>query len=247
MNTRLLRDRAMNGFKNATKSALAHFNLTLTRIDPDPACTLEWIAEAQEEGMAVNDFIEKDHRKPALTELEKLVFPHISAKSIVCELGPGTGVYTRYMNAYITGGEFHIVDADPNAIKFLDRHLPKNPRMHLYLNSGTALPFESEGWIDLAFCASIFTGGNLSYFFRYMQEFSRALKAGGYLVFDYFDISTEAGWDVLIKNMARKQPIFAYTYHSTETVDKILELLGFRIIDRSPTVRGSVFVTARKT
>ena len=246
MDTRLLGARTMNGLKNATKSALSRFNLTITRTKPDPACTLGWIAEAQEDGMAVNDFIEKDHRKPALTELEKLVLPRISPASIVCELGPGTGVYTRYINEYITAGEFHVVDSDANAIDFLGRHLPKNPRTRLYLNSGTALPLESEGRVDLAFCASMFTGGNLSYFFRYVQEFSRVLKAGGYLVFDYFDISTEAGWDVLTKNMARKQPIFAYTYHSTETVDKIVDLLGFKVVDRYPTVRGSVFVTAQK-
>jgi len=246
MDTRLLGARTMNGLKNATKSALSRFNLTITRTKPDPACTLGWIAEAQEDGMAVNDFIEKDHRKPALTELETLVLPRISPASIVCELGPGTGVYTRYINEYITAGEFHVVDSDPNAIDFLGRHLPKNPRTRLYLNSGTALPLESEGRVDLAFCASMFTGGNLSYFFRYVQEFSRVLKAGGYLVFDYFDISTEAGWDVLTKNMARKQPIFAYTYHSTETVDKIVDLLGFKVVDRYPTVRGSVFVTAQK-
>jgi len=246
MDTRLLGARTMNGLKNATKSALSRFNLTITRTKPDPACTLGWIAEAQEDGMAVNDFIEKDHRKPALTELETLVLPRISPASIVCELGPGTGVYTRYINEYITAGEFHVVDSDANAIDFLGRHLPKNPRTRLYLNSGTALPLESEGRVDLAFCASMFTGGNLSYFFRYVQEFSRVLKAGGYLVFDYFDISTEAGWDVLTKNMARKQPIFAYTYHSTETVDKIVDLLGFKVVDRYPTVRGSVFVTAQK-
>jgi hypothetical protein len=46
--------------------------------------------------------------------------------------------------------------------------------------------------------------------------------------------------------MARKQPILAYTYHSTETVDKILDLLGFKIVGRYPTLRGSVFVTAQK-
>ena len=100
--------------------------------------------------------------------------------------------------------------------------------------------------MDLAFCASVFTGGNLSYFSKCVQEFSRMLKVDGYLVFDYFDISTEAGWGVLTRNMARKQPILAYTYHSTETVDKVLNLLGFKIVNRYPTLRGSVFVTAQK-
>ena len=237
---------ALNAIKKTIRSVLSRFNLAIERRNTDPACTTEWIAEAQRDGMAVNDFIEKDHRKPALAELERLVFPRISPASTVCELGPGTGVYTRRINAFITGGVFHVVDSDPNAIAFLRKHLPKNPCTRLHLNSGTALPFESAGFVDLAFGASIFTGGNLSYFFKYMQEFSRVLKVGGSLVFDYFDISTEAGWAVLIKNMARKQPIYAYTYHCTEAIDRVLDLHGFRIVDRCPTVRGSVFVTAEK-
>lgn len=247
MNRLPLRDRAAMALKRAVKAALAPFNLTLTRVEPYSACTPEWVDEAQAEGMAVNDFIEKDHRKPASAELEKLVFPHISADSIVCELGPGTGVYTRHISKVVTAGEFHVVDSDPSAIDFLRKHLPKNPSVRLHHNSGTALPFDTGSWVDLAFCANMFTGGNLSYFYRYIQEFARVLKPGGRCVFDYFDIATEAGWDVLTKNMARQQPIYAYTYHATATVDKVLASLGFEVLDRFPTIRGSMFVAARKT
>jgi len=91
----------------------------------------------------------------------------------------------------------------------------------------------------------MFTGVNLTYFYRYLQEFSRVLKPGGYFVFDYFDIATDAGWNVLIENMARESPVYAYNYHSTETIDKIVSLLGFKIVDRYPTIRGSVFITAQ--
>lgn len=54
------------------------------------------MVKSQQKGMAVNDFIEKDHRKPARLELETLDFPRISAHSMVCELGPGTGVYASW-------------------------------------------------------------------------------------------------------------------------------------------------------
>lgn len=236
----------MDWIKKAIQGALSPLHLKLVRFDPEPACSLEWIEEAQRDGMAVNDFIEKDHNKPALAELEALVFPRITPEAVVCELGPGTGVYTRYLNDYIRGGELHVVDFDPNAIAFLRRHLTKNPGTRLYQDSGTALPFEASQFVDLAFGASVFTGGNLSYFFRCVQEFQRVLKPGGHLVFDYFDISSEAGWEVLTKNMARKNPIFAYTYHSAETVQKVLEQLEFRVVDFCPSVRGSVFVTAQK-
>jgi ubiquinone/menaquinone biosynthesis C-methylase UbiE len=232
--------------KRVAGAVLSPFGLMIVRRPSNPACTVEWVAEAQRDGMAVNDFIEKDHRKPARSELEQLVFPRIDARSTVCELGPGTGVYTRHISGWITDGSFHVVDSDPNAIHFLKQHLPTNRAVQLHLNEGTALPFATDGFVDLAFSASVFTGGNLSYFFRYAQEFSRVLKPGGYFVFDYFDVSTEAGWNVLAKNMSRKQPIFAYAYHVAATIDRVVELLGFEIVNRHPTIRGSVFVTARK-
>jgi len=75
---------------------------------------------------------------------------------------------------------------------------------------------------------------------------NRRNKPGGYFIFDHFDISTDAGWNVLIENMAKESPVYAYNYHSTETIDKVVSLLGFKIVDRYPTIRGSVFITAQK-
>jgi|GEM_PF-5879618 len=232
--------------KRGFNAVLLPLDMQITRVYPNQACTLQWLQEAKQAGMEINDFIEKDQLKPALLELEKLVFPHISATSRICELGPGSGCYTRYLNNKITQGELHIVDIDAFAIEFLKSYLPKNPAAHYHLNSGTSLPFERDAWLDLGFCTSMFTGVNLSYFYRYLQEFSRVLKPGGYFVFDHFDISTAAGWNVLIENMAKESPVFAYNYHSTETIDKIVSLLGFKIVNRYPTIRGSVFITAQK-
>jgi hypothetical protein len=46
--------------------------------------------------------------------------------------------------------------------------------------------------------------------------------------------------------MARKQPIFAYAFHATETVDRVVRHVGLEVVARTPTVRGSVFISARK-
>lgn len=246
MSTTSVNDLMTRVAKRGINAILSPLDLQITRVYPNQACTLQWLEEAKQAGMEINEFIEKDQLKPALLELENLVFPHISMTSKICELGPGSGCYTRYLNNRITQGEFHIVDIDPYAIEFLQSYLPKNPVTHFHLNSGTSLPFESDGWLDLGFCTSMFTGVNLSYFFRYIQEFSRVLKPGGYFVFDHFDISTDAGWNVLIENMAKDAPVYAYNYHSTETINKVVSLLGFKIVDRYPTIRGSVFITAQK-
>lgn len=246
MKTTSMSDLMTSSFKRGINAILSPMDLQITRVYPNQACTLQWLEEAKQANMEINDFIEKDQLKPALRELEALVFPHISATSRICELGPGSGCYTRHLNKKITEGEFHIVDIDAFAIEFLKSYLPNNPATHFHLNSGTALPFESDGWLDLGFCTSMFTGVNLTYFFRYLQEFSRVLKPGGYFVFDHFDISTDAGWKVLVENMARESPVYAYNYHSTDTIDRVVDLLGFKIVDRYPTIRGSVFITAQK-
>lgn len=104
--TRTLSDQAMTLLKTGAKAALAPFNLTIARIQPNQACTLEWIAEAKKEGLEINEFIEKDQRKPALTELQRLVLPRISANSTVCEIGPGTGVYTRISTRSSRAGNY---------------------------------------------------------------------------------------------------------------------------------------------
>jgi len=241
-----LKDRATSTLKKAVKASLSPLGLTLSRIPSDRGCTLEWVAESGRQGMEVNDYVETDQRKPALAELQQLVYARVTPQATICELGPGTGVYTRHLNTYVESGQLHVVDADPSAIEFLRKHLPERPGTHLYLNSGTSLPIDVDASIDLVFCASMFTGGNLSYFYRYVQEFARVLKPGGWCVFDYFDVATDSGWRGLTRNMARKQPIFAYAYHATETVDRVLLQHGLELVDRHPTPRGSVFVSARR-
>lgn len=239
-----LKDHATSTLKRAAKAALSPLGLTISRIPSDQGCTLEWVAESGRQGMQVNDYIEKDQRKPALAELQELVFARVTPQAAICELGPGTGVYTRHLNDFIDGGQLHVVDADPSAVEFLRKHLPARPGTHLHLNAGTSLPIDADASIDLVFCASMFTGGNLSYLYRYVQEFARVLKPGGWCVFDYFDVATDAGWRGLTRNMARKQPIFAYAYHATDTVDRVLLQHGLELVGRHPTARGSVFVSA---
>jgi hypothetical protein len=54
------------------------------------------------------------------------------------------------------------------------------------------------------------------------------------------------GWTNLMENMSKPKPIFNYNYHATATIDRLVDLSGFEIIERYPTIRGSTFVIARK-
>jgi ubiquinone/menaquinone biosynthesis C-methylase UbiE len=237
---------AKHALKASVNGILSPFDLEIRKKPYIYHCSYLWSEDARKAGMEVNDFVERDHKKPALQELQKLVFPYISGSSIVCELGPGTGCYTRRISEKIDEGEFHVVDFDQYTIDFLKQYLKPNPRVRFHVNSGYTLPFESDAWVDLVFCTSMFTGINLTYFCAYIKEFSRVLKPRGYAVFDYFDVAAKEGWNNLMENMARDRPIFNYNYHATETIDKLVALAGLEVLERYPTIRGSTFVVARK-
>ena len=209
---------AAKALKSGVNGILSPFDLEIRRKPYVYHCSYLWNEDAKKAGMDVNDSVEKDHKKPALSELERVVFPLISSSSIVCELGPGTGCYTRRIGEKIVDGEFHIVDFDQFTLDFLKGYLRPNPRVKFHLNSGYTLPFTADAWIDLVFCTSMFTGINLTYFCAYIGEFSRVLKPGGYAVFDYFDVAAVEGWTNLMENMSRPKPIFNYNYHATATI-----------------------------
>lgn len=58
-----------------------------------------WIAEAERQGRDPNEIGDDDWSSgtPPLATLERFYLPHVSAGSVVLELGPGTGRYTLYI------------------------------------------------------------------------------------------------------------------------------------------------------
>jgi len=75
MKTTSVSDLMSSIIKRGINAILSPLDLQITRVYPNQACTLQWLEQAKQAGMEINDFIEKDQLKPALLELEKLVFP----------------------------------------------------------------------------------------------------------------------------------------------------------------------------
>ena len=76
---------AKNALKASVNSILSPFHMEVRKRSYVYHCSWLWSEDARQAGMEVNDFVEKDHKKPALQELQKTVFPYISSNSIVCE------------------------------------------------------------------------------------------------------------------------------------------------------------------
>jgi len=78
-----------------------------------------YLEAACQAGMDVNDYEEQrlGWRLP-LPTLEAIAFPLLRQDSTICEIGPGTGRWSRHLLTQIPTGELHLVDRRPGWCAF---------------------------------------------------------------------------------------------------------------------------------
>jgi hypothetical protein len=65
----------------------------------------KWLKLANKSGMDINDWLEgRLGWKSALPVLDQVLFPYLSQKSVVCEIGPGSGRQSRHIATKIGEG-----------------------------------------------------------------------------------------------------------------------------------------------
>ena len=203
-----------------------------------------YLAEASRLGLDVNDY-EEQHlgwRLPRPT-LDEVLFPYLEPQSIVCEIGPGTGRWSRHILARLPHGELHLVDASPWMVRFLSHYFSAAPAVSAHLGDGQSLPFARDGWLDAIFSANTLVELKLGVILAYAREFARVLKPGGYAIVDYIDPSTSEGWQHLVRLPADMAPV--YTFHAPETIDRVFGAAGLHI-ERRHQVGKSTFVVAQR-
>lgn len=203
-----------------------------------------YLEAASRAGMDVNDYEEQrlGWRLPRPT-LDELAYPYLHPSSIVCEIGPGTGRWSRHLLHQIPDGELHLVDPSPWMVRFLNGYFSEASNVHAYVNDGQSLPFDRPAWLDLIFSANTFVELKLGVIWLYAHEFARTLKPGGYAVVDYIDPTTPEGWQHLAELPPEMAPV--YTFHAPQVVDSVFKQAGLAI-ERRHQVGKSTFVVARR-
>jgi SAM-dependent methyltransferase len=205
-----------------------------------------YLEAARQRGMDVNDYEETQLGwYPALALLEATTFPHLRADSIVCEVGPGTGRFSRYILPRIERGELHLVDHSPWMVRFLEAYFRERPQVHVHLGDGQTLPLARAGWMDLVFVAGTMVALKLGTIQLYAQEFARVLKPGGAVVFDYIDPTTAEGWMHLETEGHRLADV--YTYHAPQVIDRVFAQAGFERFERQQIGKSTYFTARRAT
>lgn len=239
--------RVRNAFEFGASRVLAPLGYELRDrvISERPEGFAGYLEAAASAGMDVNDYEEQclGWRLP-LPTLEELVFPLLTQQSTVCEIGPGTGRWSRHIARRVPHGELHLVDPSPWMIRFLSRYFNASSNISAHVNDGQSLPFaDRSGWLDLVFSANTFVELKLGVIWLYARECARALKPGGYVVVDYIDPSTPEGWHHLVTQSRDMASV--YTFHAPQMIDRVFNEAGLSI-QRRHQVGKSTFVVAQR-
>jgi SAM-dependent methyltransferase len=204
-----------------------------------------YLEAARRLGVDVNDY-EENHLGwyPAQPLLEATTFPHLRDDCIVCEVGPGTGRFSRLIAPRIANGELHLVDHSPWMVRFLASYFQHQPQVRVHLGDGRSLPLGRERWVDVVFVAGTVVALKLGTIRLYALEFARVLKSGGVVIFDYIDPTTPEGWAHLQTDGSRLADV--YTYHAPQVIDRVFAEAGFEGFERQQLGKSTYF-SARRT
>jgi ubiquinone/menaquinone biosynthesis C-methylase UbiE len=204
-----------------------------------------YLEAAHARGMDVNDYEERELGwYPAETLLAATLFEHLRPESVVCEVGPGTGRFSRDILPRIPHGQLHLVDHSPWMVRFLQGYFRGQRNVVVHLGDGLSLPIPGAEWADVVFIAGTVIALKLGVIQHYAEEFARVLKPGGVLVFDYLDPTTEDGWAHLHTEGRRLADV--YTYHAPEVVDRVFAEAGFEAFERQQLSKSTYFTARRR-
>lgn len=229
-------------FRRALRSILAPALSLRDNGDGFPA----YVAAAARKKIDVNDWIEQELGWiPALPVLEDLVFPLLRSESVVCEVGVGTGRWSRHIVTRIPDGRLVLVDRSDWIIGYLRAHFRSFSNISaIRCDGGAVLPFRESGWADLFFSQGLFITMKLGHIAEYLSEFSRCLSPGGHAVFDFIDPGTPSGWEFLKRQSRGSYDVFAY--HAYEHVARCCEEASLTVA-RRVDIGKSTYIVAQKT
>ena len=204
-----------------------------------------YVERAAADGIDVNDWIERElHWTPALPVLAELVFPLITPASVVCEVGVGTGRWSRHLLTRVPEGRLVLVDRSQWVVGFVRDYFRTSQNVRaIACQGGASLPFDDSSWADLFFSQGLFITMKLGHIRCYLNEFARALKKGGHAVFDFIDPSTPMGWEFLERESVRAHDVF--TYHSAAHIEGCCNAAGLHV-EKFESIGKSTYVVARK-
>lgn len=190
---------------------------------------LNWIAEAERAGRDPNEIGDAEWSRgaPPLAALEQFYLPHVTAKSVVLELGPGTGRYTRY----IIGRSKHMILVDYSKVvcSFLQTYLATKGSFEVHTIDKPLLQGVATGTVDFAMANGVFEHLDPEESLWFLQEFFRTLRPGGTAVFNFDNIMVPGGMGHLLRTRGNPGDRCIFRFYHPGAMQRLAEEAGFDV------------------
>ena len=203
-----------------------------------------WIADAKRQGLDPND-VGDQRWGDARIGAEAQYLPLMNADSVVLELGPGSGRYTRHFMPRCK--EMVLVDYSKFVCAWMEEYFQGKGKFRVVYAHDYALQAVGDSSIDTVIANGVFEHIYLEGFYHYLVTFRRVMKPGARGCFNFNNILSEGGFqhfrDKLPQAMG-KRSIFRF-YHP-QTVEKLCREAGLEVERMATSESRFAFLTFRK-
>lgn len=212
-----------------TNRVLRPTGLQLTMTDaPDPTIWdrqfMRWIREAEAAGRDPND-IGDDRWKEDLLDiaLPEHYLPVVGQGSVILELGPGSGRLTRHLVGMCR--ELIVVDASPIVCDWIRRYLDGRGRYRVYRIEGPRIAEVKDEEVDAVLAHGVVEHLDPEELYWFLVEFGRVLRPGGSVVFNFDNVMTDRGVEVMLQDGPGKRALFRVQH--PDGIRRVAEVGGF--------------------
>jgi SAM-dependent methyltransferase len=184
-----------------------------------------WIAEAKASGLDPNDVGDREWHGRALENASRHLFPRITQQSVVLELGPGTGRYTRHVLPRCR--EMILVDYSTLVCGWLREYLRGKGRFRVLHIDRPRFAEVADGAVDFAFANGVFEHIDPDDTDFLLQEFHRVLKPGGELWFNFDNFMSTGGARWFMEEDVKPGGRRLFRFYHPELLKRMAEMRGF--------------------
>jgi len=185
----------------------------------------DWIAKAKASGVDPNEVGDREWNGSALEGASRHLFHRVTQESVVLELGPGTGRYTRHVLPRCR--EMILVDYSTLVCGWLREYLRGRGQFRVQQIDKPTLSGVADGSVDFAFANGVFEHIDLDDTDVFLQEFHRVLKPSGALWFNFNTLMSPGGLRWFQQEEVKPGDRRLFRFYHPDLLKRMAEMRGF--------------------
>lgn len=227
---------------------LARVNLKVEQVRPTnwDRTFSRWVRDAERRGLDPNDLGDDEWGADLLEDaLERFYRPLLGPSKAILELGPGSGRLTRHLAGNCA--KLILVDTSPVVLKWLNRYLNDRGNVELLRAEHGQMPGVASATVDAVIAHGVVEHLEQEELFDLLLESSRVLRLPGHVAFNFDDLSSGEGLQVLREQAGKPREAGRFRLHHPESIRALARAAGLEPVSLESTTTRIGFALLVKT